>query len=87
LGAGDQADVLQTRVGGLVSWLRFGYGAGFSHSACLTRPAPLIEQDHRFMKKRIVASRWFRSVQGAVQVVLQPAYNFSWEMPPLPSVL
>jgi transposase-like protein len=29
----------------------------------------VIEQDHRFIKKRIVASQWFRSVQGAVNTV------------------
>ncbi len=26
----------------------------------------LLEQDHRFVKKRIVASQWFRSVDGAL---------------------
>ena len=35
--------------------------------ACRCRPSPymnnIIEQDHRFIKKRIVASQWFRSVQ------------------------
>src|SRR3954468_8749180 len=33
---------------------------------CRCRPSPylnnFIEQDHRFIKKRIVASQWFRSV-------------------------
>jgi hypothetical protein len=29
----------------------------------------IIEQDHRFVKKRIVASQWFRSVQGAVNTI------------------
>ena len=29
----------------------------------------LIEQDHRFIKKRIVASQWFRSVEGAVNTI------------------
>jgi IS6 family transposase len=37
---------------------------------CRCRPSPYlnntIEQDNRFVKKRIVASQWFRSVQGAV---------------------
>ena len=37
------------------------------------RPSPymnnVIEQDHRFIKKRIVASQWFRSVQGAVNTI------------------
>ena len=36
---------------------------------CRCRPAPylnnIIEQDHRFIKKRIAASLWFRSVDGA----------------------
>lgn len=29
----------------------------------------LIEQDHRFVKKRIVASQWFRSVEGALNTI------------------
>jgi transposase-like protein len=29
----------------------------------------IIEQDHRFIKKRIAASLWFRSVEGALQTV------------------
>jgi len=37
------------------------------------RPCPylnnIVEQDHRFLKKRIAASLWFRSVEGAVQTV------------------
>jgi transposase, IS6 family len=28
-----------------------------------------IEQDHGFIKKRIVASQWFRSVEGALQTI------------------
>ena len=40
---------------------------------CRCRPSPymnnIIEQDHRFIKKRIVASQWFRSVQGAVNTI------------------
>ena len=40
---------------------------------CGCRPSPylnnIIEQDHRFIKKRIVASQWFRSVQGAVNTI------------------
>ena len=40
---------------------------------CRCRPAPylnnLIEQDHRFIKKRIAASLWFRSVDGAVNTI------------------
>jgi transposase-like protein len=29
----------------------------------------LIEQDHRFLKKRIVASQGFRSVEGALRTI------------------
>jgi transposase, IS6 family len=29
----------------------------------------MIEQDHRFVKKRIVASQWFRSVDGALNTI------------------
>ena len=29
----------------------------------------IVEQDHRFIKKRIAASLWFRSPEGAVQTV------------------
>lgn len=29
----------------------------------------LIEQDHRLIKKGIVASRWFRSMEGAVNTI------------------
>ena len=29
----------------------------------------IVEQDHRFIKKRIAASLWFRSVEGALQTV------------------
>ncbi len=29
----------------------------------------IIEQDHRFIKKRIIASQWFRSVHGAVNTI------------------
>jgi transposase-like protein len=36
---------------------------------CRCRPCPylhnVLEQDHRFVKKRIAASLWFRSVDGA----------------------
>jgi transposase, IS6 family len=28
-----------------------------------------IEQDHRFIKKRIVASQWFRSIEGALHTI------------------
>jgi transposase, IS6 family len=41
--------------------------------SCQCRPSRylnnLIEQDHRFIKKRIVASQWFRSVEGAVNTI------------------
>ena len=37
------------------------------------RPSPylnnIVEQDHRFIKKRIGASLWFRSVEGVLQTV------------------
>src|SRR6266436_2496093 len=40
---------------------------------CRCRPAPylnnIIEQDHRFIKKRIAASLWFRSVDGALNTI------------------
>ncbi len=29
----------------------------------------ILEQDHRFVKKRVVASQWFRSVDGAVNTI------------------
>ena len=29
----------------------------------------ILEQDHRFVKKRVVASQWFRSVDGALNTV------------------
>jgi transposase, IS6 family len=28
-----------------------------------------IEQDHRFVKKRVAASQWFRSVDGALSTI------------------
>src|ERR1039458_430058 len=40
---------------------------------CRCRPAPylnnIIEQDHRFIKKRIAASLWFRSAEGAMRTI------------------
>ena len=40
---------------------------------CRCRPSPymndIIEQDHRFIKKRIVASLGFRSVEGAWRTI------------------
>jgi transposase-like protein len=42
-------------------------------SACRCRPSPylnnIIEQDHRFVKKRITASQGFRSVEGALNTI------------------
>ena len=40
---------------------------------CGCRPSPylnnIIEQDHRFIKKRMVASLWFRSAEGALRTI------------------
>ena len=40
---------------------------------CRCRPTPylnnVIEQDHRFIKKRVAASLWFRSVEGALKTI------------------
>jgi transposase, IS6 family len=40
---------------------------------CRCRPSPylnnIIEQDHRFIKKRIAASLWFRSAEGAMRTI------------------
>jgi len=40
---------------------------------CRCRPSPslhnILEQDHRFVKKRIAASLWFRSVDGALNTI------------------
>jgi IS6 family transposase len=40
---------------------------------CRCRPSPylnnIIEQDHRFVKKRVMASQWFRSVDGALNTI------------------
>ena len=40
---------------------------------CRCRPSPylnnIIEQDHRFIKKRIAASLWFRSAEGASRTI------------------
>jgi transposase, IS6 family len=40
---------------------------------CRCRPSPymnnILEQDHRFVKKRVVASQWFRSVDGALNTI------------------
>ena len=40
---------------------------------CRCRPTPylnnVLEQDHRFVKKRMAASLWFRSVDGALRTI------------------
>jgi len=40
---------------------------------CRCRPSPylnnVIEQDHRYIKKRIAASLWFRSAEGALRTI------------------
>jgi len=40
---------------------------------CRCRPSPylnnILEQDHRFIKKRLTASLWFRSVEGALRTI------------------
>ena len=40
---------------------------------CRGRPTPylnnVLEQDHRFVKKRMAASLWFRSVDGALRTI------------------
>jgi IS6 family transposase len=40
---------------------------------CQCRPSPsmnnIIEQDRRFVKKRVVVSQWFRSVDGALNTI------------------
>ena len=47
--------------------------SGELSSHCRCRPVPylnnVLEQDHRFVKKRISASLWFRSVDGAVRTI------------------
>ena len=47
--------------------------SGELHNRCQYRRSPyksnLIEQDHRFIKKRIVASQWFRSAEGALPTI------------------
>jgi hypothetical protein len=52
---------------------RRAQGIGGTSRRCRCRPSPylnnLIEQDHRFIKKRIAASLWFRSAEGAVRTI------------------
>ncbi len=47
--------------------------SGVLSRKCRCRPSPylnnIIEQDHRFVKKRITASQGFRSVQGALSTI------------------
>jgi transposase, IS6 family len=47
--------------------------SGELSSRCHCRPSPylnnILEQDHRFIKKRIAASLWFRSVDGALNTI------------------
>jgi len=47
--------------------------AGELGRGCRCRPSPymnnVLEQDHRFIKKRIAASLWFRSVEGALNTI------------------
>jgi transposase, IS6 family len=47
--------------------------SGELSSRCRCRPSPylnnILEQDHRFIKKRIAASLWFRSVDGALNTI------------------
>ena len=42
---------------------------------CRRRPSPylnnVLEQDHRFVKKRIAASLWFGSVGGAMNTIAE----------------
>src|SRR6266853_1689645 len=48
-------------------------GSGELGRRCRCRPCPylnnIVEQDHRFIKKRIAASLWFRSAEGARQTI------------------
>ena len=42
-----------------------------AHSVAVAKSGPvhILEQDHRFVKKRIAASLWFRSVDGALRTI------------------
>jgi transposase, IS6 family len=48
-------------------------GSGELSRRCRCRPSPylnhILEQDHRFVKKRIAASLWFRSIDGALNTI------------------
>ena len=47
--------------------------AGELGRRCRYRPSPnmnnVLDQDHRFVKKRIASSLWFRSVRGALNTI------------------
>ena len=47
--------------------------SGELNRTCQCRRSPyinnMVEQDHRFVKKRVVASQWFRSVDGVVNTI------------------
>jgi transposase-like protein len=47
--------------------------AGEPGPNCQCRPSPymnnIIEQDHRFVKKRVMTSQWFRSADGALSTI------------------
>jgi transposase, IS6 family len=47
--------------------------SGELHNRCQYRRSPyknnLIEQDHRFIRRRIVARQWFRSIEGALHTI------------------
>jgi IS6 family transposase len=47
--------------------------SGELRSRCRCRPSlylnNILEQDHRFIKKRVAASLWFRSVDGALNTI------------------
>jgi transposase-like protein len=48
-------------------------GSGELSRRCRCRPSPylnnILEQDHRFVKKRIAANLWFRSIDGALNTI------------------
>jgi transposase-like protein len=43
-------------------------GVRFQCRPCLYL-SNVLEQDHRFVKKRMAASRWFRSIGGALRTI------------------
>ena len=51
----------------------YGIETGELARRCSCRPSPymnnVLEQDHRFVKKRIAASLWFRSVDGVLNTI------------------